>query len=56
MTLREYDTSVLLLMLTPVLLLVLAVALATGSVEISLGKAIDDAWQAGPGAVVHQPG
>lgn len=45
MTVREFDTRWLFLILTPVLLLVLGLALGTGAVDISLGKALGDAWQ-----------
>ena len=42
---REFDTRLLLLVLIPLMLLVLGVALGVGAVEISVGKAIEDAWQ-----------
>lgn len=45
MTPREIDTRLLMLVSIPLLLVVLGGALAIGTVDISLAKAFDDAWQ-----------
>ena len=44
MTRIDLDSRPLVLVLIPVLLLVLGVALTVGTVDISLGKALSDAW------------